>query len=144
LIRFVPIEQSSGGAAVAAHSFATSHAFDFGLLIGFREFSALVRSGRRGGGRFARISGASAMRDGHKATVDGAKAFLEADFAPDLLHGCDDQIVPLGASVLRSAELLRDADYKVYQCGASRHLSTLKDGVKADLLQCTTNGSSPD
>ncbi len=51
-----------------------------------------------------------------------------------ILHGDDDQIVPIGASALLSSKLIKNATLKVYQ-GASHGLcSTHKDQVNADLL----------
>ena len=53
------------------------------------------------------------MQAGHKSTFDCIKAFSETDFTEDLkkfdvptliLHGDDDQIVPIGAAALRSIE----------------------------------------
>ena len=63
------------------------------------------------------------MMAGHKGTYDCIKAFSETDFTEDLLkidvpvlviHGDDDQIVPIGAAGLRSAKLVRNATLKVY------------------------------
>jgi non-heme chloroperoxidase len=83
------------------------------------------------------------MRAGRKAAVEGVKAFLEADFTADLrsidvptliLHGGDDQVVPLDASALRSTELLRDADYRVYEGAPHGICSTHKGRVKVGLI----------
>src|SRR5512147_2482535 len=58
------------------------------------------------------------MRAGHKNALDCIKAFSETDFTEDLrsfdvptliLHGDDDQIVPIGASALLSAKLVKSA-----------------------------------
>src|SRR5674476_1387112 len=80
---------------------------------------------------------------GHKNTFDCIKAFSETDFTEDLkkfdvptliIHGDDDQIVPIGASALLSAKLVKGSSLKTYP-GASHGLcSTHKDEVNADLL----------
>ena len=63
------------------------------------------------------------MMGGMKADYDCIKAFSETDFTEDLkkfdvptliLHGDDDQIVPIGAAALQSAKLVKDATLKVY------------------------------
>src|SRR5512140_546085 len=60
---------------------------------------------------------------GHKNTFDCIKAFSETDFTDDLkrldvptliLHGDDDQIVPIGASALLSSRIVKGAALKVY------------------------------
>jgi len=83
------------------------------------------------------------MQAGHKNTFDCIKAFSETDFTEDLkkfdvptlvLHGDDDQIVPIGAAALRSAKLVRNATLKIY-AGAPHGLAyTHKDQLNADLL----------
>jgi non-heme chloroperoxidase len=83
------------------------------------------------------------MQSGLKGVLDCIKAFSETDFTDDLkkidvptliLHGDDDQIVPIADSALLSAKLVKGARLKVYP-GASHGLcSTHKDQVNADLL----------
>ena len=83
------------------------------------------------------------MHAGHKNTYDCIKAFSETDFTDDLkkfdvptliVHGDDDQIVPIAASGLRSAKLIAHATLKVY-AGAPHGLTdTHKDQLNADLL----------
>jgi non-heme chloroperoxidase len=83
------------------------------------------------------------MQAGHKNTLDCIKAFSETDFTEDLkkfdvptliLHGDDDQIVPIGASALRSAKLVQNATLKIYE-GAPHGLAyTHKEQLNADLL----------
>ena len=123
----------------------------------FREFSAPYYGVNRPGATASQGLRDSfwvqAMHAGHKAAVDGVKAFLEAHYTADLqridvptliLHGGDDQIVPLGASALRSAELLCGADYRIYEGAPHGICSTLKDRVNVDLLRFVSDGSSPD
>jgi len=83
------------------------------------------------------------MMAGFPAAYFCIKAFSETDLSEDLkqcdvptliLHGDDDQIVPIGASAMLSSKLIKNATLKVYK-GASHGLcSTHKDQVKADLL----------
>jgi len=80
---------------------------------------------------------------GHKNTFDCIKAFSETDFSEDLkkfdvptliVHGDDDQIVPIGAAALLSAKLVKNATLKIY-AGAPHGLTiTHKDQLNADLL----------
>ncbi len=83
------------------------------------------------------------MQAGHKNTFDAIKAFSETDFTADLkrfdvptllLHGDDDQIVPIGAAALRSAGLIKDATLKIYAGGPHGLADTHKDQLNADLL----------
>jgi non-heme chloroperoxidase len=72
------------------------------------------------------------------------KAFSETDLTTDLerfdvptliVHGSDDQIVPIGASAMHSSEIVKGATLKVYE-GAPHGLpSTMKDRLNADLLE---------
>lgn len=83
------------------------------------------------------------MMSGFKNGYDCIKAFSETDFTDDLkrcdvpaliLHGDDDQIVPIDASARRSVELLPRATLKVYPGGSHSLGDTSKDEVNADLL----------
>jgi non-heme chloroperoxidase len=51
-----------------------------------------------------------------------------------ILHGDDDQIVPIGASALLSAKLVKEATLKVIPGAPHGMCSTLKDQVNAELL----------
>jgi non-heme chloroperoxidase len=83
------------------------------------------------------------MLAGFKGVIDCIKAFSETDFTEDLkkfdvptliIHGDDDQIVPIGASALLSSKLVTNAQLKVYQ-GASHGLCSIqKHQVNAELL----------
>jgi non-heme chloroperoxidase len=83
------------------------------------------------------------MQAGHKNAFDCIKAFSETDFTEDLkrfdvptliIHGDDDQIVPISAAALRSAELVNNATLKIY-AGAPHGLAdTRKERLNADLL----------
>ena len=83
------------------------------------------------------------MQAGHKNTFDCIKAFSETDFTEDLkridvptlvVHGDDDQIVPIGASGLRSSKLVKNAVLKVYAGAPHGLLETHKEQLNADLL----------
>ena len=83
------------------------------------------------------------MLAGHKAVFDCIKAFSETDFTEDLkkfdvptliIHGDDDQIVPIGAAALLSSKIVKGATLTIYP-GAPHGLpATLKDQVNAELL----------
>ncbi len=51
-----------------------------------------------------------------------------------ILHGDDDQIVPIGASAMLSSKLVKDAQLKVYEGAPHGMCTTLKDRVNEDLL----------
>jgi non-heme chloroperoxidase len=83
------------------------------------------------------------MLAGHKAVYDCIKAFSETDFTEDLkqfdvptliLHGDDDQIVPIGASAMLSSKLVKGATLKVIPGAPHGLCSTLKAQVNAELL----------
>ena len=83
------------------------------------------------------------MLTGHKNAYDCIKAFSETDFTDDLkkfdvptliVHGDDDQIVPIDGSALLSAKLVKGAQLKVYKGGSHSLGDTSKDQLNADLL----------
>jgi non-heme chloroperoxidase len=83
------------------------------------------------------------MMAGMPACYFCIKAFSETDLTEDLkkidvptliLHGDDDQIVPIGASALPSAKIVKNATLKVYKGAPHGLCTTLKDQVNADLL----------
>src|SRR5262249_53947562 len=83
------------------------------------------------------------MMGGAKAHYDCIKAFSETDFTQDLksisvpvliMHGTDDQIVPIEDAALLSVELVKDATLKVYP-GLPHGMCTTHAGViNRDLL----------
>jgi len=83
------------------------------------------------------------MQAGFKPALDCIKAFSETDFTEDLkkidvptliMHGDDDQIVPIGASATLSSKLVKGAALKVYP-GFSHGMCTInKDRINSDLL----------
>lgn len=83
------------------------------------------------------------MLGGHKGLLDCIKQFSETDFTEDLkkfdiptwiAHGDDDQIVPIGASGLLSAKLVKGATLKIYPGGSHGLATTQVDEFNADLL----------
>ena len=83
------------------------------------------------------------MMAGHKNAFDCIKAFSETDFTEDLrkidvptlvIHGDDDQIVPIDCAGLASSKLVKGAVLKVYQGAPHGILSTHKDQLNQDLL----------
>ena len=83
------------------------------------------------------------MLAGHKAVYDCIKAFSETDFTEDLkkfdvptliLHGDDDQIVPIADAALLSAKLVKGATLRVIPGAPHGMCSTLKDQINAELL----------
>jgi non-heme chloroperoxidase len=83
------------------------------------------------------------MLCGHRAAYECIKAFSETDFTEDLkkfdvptliLHGDDDQIVPIGAAAMQSSKLVKGAILKVIPGAPHGMLSTLKDQMNEELL----------
>ncbi|HYN55294.1 MAG TPA: alpha/beta hydrolase [Methylotenera sp.] len=83
------------------------------------------------------------MLAGHKNTFDCIKAFSETDFTEDLkkfdiptliVHGDDDQIVPIGTSALMSAKLVKNVTLKIYKGAPHGLADTHKDQLNTDLL----------
>ena len=83
------------------------------------------------------------MLGSHKSQYDTVKAFSETDFTEDLkkidipvlvLHGDDDQIVPIDAAGRASAKILKNATLKVYPGFPHGMPITHADTINADLL----------
>ena len=83
------------------------------------------------------------MMSGHKNAYDCIRAFSETDFTEDLkkfdvptliLHGDDDQIVPIDASARISARLVPKATLKIYPGGSHSLGDTSKEMLNQDLL----------
>jgi non-heme chloroperoxidase len=83
------------------------------------------------------------MQVGLKAGYECVKAFSETDTTADLkkfdvptliIHGDDDQIVPIDAAARQSVKLVKGAELKVYEGAPHGLTSTLKDRVNADLF----------
>jgi non-heme chloroperoxidase len=83
------------------------------------------------------------MMGGHKNTFDSIKAFSETDFTADLarfdrptliVHGEDDQVVPIDAAARASARLVPHAILKVYPGGPHGITDTHKEQLGNDML----------
>jgi non-heme chloroperoxidase len=83
------------------------------------------------------------MMGGLKGQLDCIREFSEVDYTEDLkkidvptliIHGDDDQIVPIGASAHLSSKIVRNATLKVYP-GASHGLAQIQtEAFNSDLL----------
>jgi non-heme chloroperoxidase len=91
------------------------------------------------------------MMGGMKAHYDCIKAFSETDFTEDLrkidipvlvMHGDDDQIVPIVAAGLLSAKILKNATLKVYPGLPHGMPATNADQINADLLAFFTGSAA--
>jgi non-heme chloroperoxidase len=80
---------------------------------------------------------------GFPASYFGIKAFSETDLTEDLkkinvptliIHGDDDQIVPIANSALRSSKIIPNATLKIYEGGSHGIATTHKDRLNQDLL----------
>ena len=87
------------------------------------------------------------MLSGHKNTLDCIKAFSETDFTEDLkkfdrptlvIHGDDDQLVPIEAAGRSSARLIKNATLKIYEGAPHGITDTHKEQLNADLLAFVT------
>ncbi len=83
------------------------------------------------------------MQAGFNAVYECIKAFSETDMTGDLkkfdvptliIHGDDDQIVPIGASALLSSKIVQGATLKIYPGAPHGLVSTRKNEINADLL----------
>ena len=133
-----PIEVFDGfRAALAANRAQLYRDVPSGPFYGFNRDGAVVSEGvidnwyRQG------------MMGGAKAHYDCIKAFSETDFTGDLtaidvpvlvMHGDDDQIVPIADSALLSAKLLKHGTLKVYEGYPHGMCTTHADVVNPDLL----------
>src|SRR5688572_7263793 len=91
------------------------------------------------------------MQCGLAAAYFCIKAFSETDFTEDLkkfdiptliIHGDDDQVVPIAISGNRSAKLIKDAELKVYKSAPHGLMSTHQQQFNADLLEFARRGQA--
>ncbi len=84
------------------------------------------------------------MLGGLKNEYDCIKAFSETDFTEDLqrfdiptliIHGDDDQMVPMGASAHAASKLIKNSTLKIYRGGSHGLADTRKDMLNTDLLE---------
>ena len=113
----------------------------------WKDFSMAFYGYNRPGAKISQGARDSFWSQGMLASIKGVydciKAFSETDFTADLkrfdvptlvIHGDDDQIVPIADSALLSAKIINGAVLKVYK-GASHGLcTTIKSQVKEDFL----------
>jgi non-heme chloroperoxidase len=87
---------------------------------------------------------AQGMQGGHKNTFDSIKAFSETDLRPDLkkidvptliIHGDDDQIVPIDNSARAAQKLIKGSRLIVYPGAPHGITDTNKDQLNNDLLK---------
>lgn len=83
------------------------------------------------------------MMGGFKGVYDCVEAFSETDFTEDLkkfdiptliLHGDDDQIVPIKDSAMLSAKIIPNAKLKIYEGAPHGMCSTIKNQINEDLI----------
>ena len=83
------------------------------------------------------------MMGGHKGQYDCIREFSEVDYTQDLkrfdvptliVHGEDDQIVPIGASAMMSSKIVKQATLKIYEGAPHGLAQTHQDRLNADLL----------
>ena len=113
----------------------------------FRDLSAPFYGANRSGAKVSQGLRDSfwlqCMMAGFKGVYDCIKVFSETDLTEDLkrfdvptliLHGDDDQIVPIEASAMLSSKIVKGAVLKVYKGAPHGIPSTMKDQINADLL----------
>ncbi len=113
----------------------------------WREFSKPFYGANRAGAKVSQglldSFWLQSMLGGHKALYECVKAFSETDFTEDLkrfdvptliLHGDDDQIVPIGITAMVSSQIIKGATLKVIPGAPHGMCSTLKDQINAELL----------
>jgi non-heme chloroperoxidase len=113
----------------------------------FRDFSAAFFGANRPGAKVSQGTRDAfwrqAMQAGLKNALECVKAFSETDFTEDLkkidvptliIHGDDDQIVPIAAAALASAKLVKGATLKIYPGAPHGMPVTHKEQLGADLL----------
>ncbi|HKQ76252.1 MAG TPA: alpha/beta hydrolase [Blastocatellia bacterium] len=113
----------------------------------FKDLSAPFYGANRPGGKVSQGVRDSfwlqGMMAGLKNAYDCIKAFSETDHTEDLkkfdmptliIHGDDDQIVPIGASALLSSKIVKKSTLKIYPGGCHGLTAINKDQINADLL----------
>ncbi len=134
----VPLEVFDGFRAALAQNRAQFYLdVPTGPFYGFNREGAEVSEG------LIRNWWRQGMNGGAKAHYDGIKAFSETDFTEDLkaitqpvlvLHGEDDQVVPIDNSAHKAIGLLRNGTLKTYPGLSHGFFATHPDIVNADLL----------
>ena len=117
----------------------------------WKDLSAPFYGANRAGSKVSQGLRDSFWLDGMLCGYPGAylciKVFSETDFTEDckqidvptlIVHGDDDQIVPIAASAALSSKLIKNSELKIYKGGPHGLPSTMKDQLNADLLQFAT------
>ena len=129
------IDQLRAGIQADRHQFMTEFRVPF---FGFNRPGTKVSQGLLDSFLF------QSMLTSLPATYECIKAFAETDFTEDLkkfdvptliMHGDDDQVVPIGISALLSSQIVKGATLKVYPGLPHGMCSTHKDVINADLLE---------
>jgi len=122
----------------------------------FQELSTVFYGYNRKGAKKSKGVQDAFWRQGMMTGLAGAyfciEAFSESDFTEDLkkldgvptliIHGDDDQIVPIDNTAMRTAKMVKHAELQVYK-GASHGLCTThKDRINADLLSFLRSGKA--
>jgi pimeloyl-ACP methyl ester carboxylesterase len=117
------------------------YADDLAELIERLDLNNLVLVGHStGGGEVAQLMG---MQGGIKGEYDCIHEFSEVDYTADLkkidkptlvVHGDDDQIVPIAASAEKTAKIVKSAQLKVYKGGSHGLAQVDPEIFNADLL----------
>ena len=127
--------------------FRAAHRADrpqFYLDVASGPFYGFNRSGARVSEGLIRNWWRQGMMSGVKASYDCIKAFSETDFTEDLkrfdlptliIHGDDDQIVPIDASAKLSAKLVKNSVLKIYPGGSHSLGDTSREQLNKDLLE---------
>ena len=113
----------------------------------YRDFAPLFYGANRPGAQVSRGTLDQfwlwSMQAGLKNAYDSIKAFSETDFTEDLkkfdvptfiMHGDDDQIVPIAASAMASSRLIKRSMLRVYPGASHGMCATNKDQINTDLL----------
>jgi non-heme chloroperoxidase len=113
----------------------------------FKDFAAPFYGANRAGSKVSLgvldLFWVQCMQVGFKAVFECVKAFSETDFTEDLqkldvptliLHGDDDQIVPIRVAAMRSSKLVNNAKLTVYPGAPHGLMVTHRDQFNADLL----------
>ena len=113
----------------------------------YRDFSYAFYGANRPGSKVSEgvreAFWALAMQVGLKGAYDCVHEFSESDFHEDLkkiaaptlvIHGDDDQIVPIGNSAMKTAKIVKNAQLKVYPGAPHGLMVTHKEQLNGDLL----------
>lgn len=113
----------------------------------FKDFSSPFYGANRKGSKVSQGLRDSfwlqGMQAGFNAVYDCIQAFSETDFTEDLkkfniptliLHGSDDQIVPIKTTAMHASKLIPNAQLKIYDGAPHGMCSTLKEQINAELL----------